>query len=181
MMLSLRRLLAAAVVAAAVFAPSQGDAQRVVRVPPLYPTAPPRLIGPGVVDTTGLQFRVSQGRVVGPAALPATQGERISAAEAARVLGRARPLAPDSAARDSFAFPAQTMPAPRAGATVVTGFPTRDTAGSVPVPRPGTGALTVTRRAPEGEVPLGAEVTISFSQPMVPLSSVGNVEGRAVP
>ncbi|HEX8208854.1 MAG TPA: Ig-like domain-containing protein [Longimicrobium sp.] len=181
MMPSLRRLLAAAVVAAAMFAPSQGDAQRVVRVPPLYPTSPPRVIGPGVVDTTGLQFRVSQGRVLGPAALPATQGERISALEAARVLGRARPLAPDSAARDSFAFPAQTMPAPRAGATVVTGFPARDTAGSVPVPQVGTGALTVTRRAPEGEVPLGAEVTITFSQPMVPLSSVGNVEGRAVP
>ncbi|HEX8452860.1 MAG TPA: Ig-like domain-containing protein [Longimicrobium sp.] len=181
MMPSLRRLLAAAVVAAAMFAPSQGDAQRVVRVPPLYPTSPPRVIGLGTVDTTGLQFRVSQGRVLGTAALPATQGERISALEAARVLARARPLAPDSAARDSFHFPAQTMPAPRAGATVVTGFPSRDTAGSVPVPRMGTGALTVTRRAPEGEVPLGAEVTIAFSQPMVPLSSVGNVEARAVP
>jgi hypothetical protein len=181
MMPSLRRLLAAAVVAAALFTPSQGDAQRTVRVPPLYPTSPPRVIGPETVDTTGLQFRVSQGRVLGPAALPATQGERISALEAARVLGRARPLAPDSAARDSFHFPAQTMPAPRAGATVVTGFPPRDTAGSVPVPRTTAGALTVTRRAPEGEVPLGAEVTITFSQPMVPLSSVGNVEARAVP
>lgn len=181
MMPSLRRVLAAAVVAAAVFAPSQGDAQRVVRVPPLYPTFPPPVVGPGVVDTTGLQFRVSQGRVQGPAALPATQGERISAAEAARVLARARPLAPDSAARDSFAFPAQTMPAPRAGATVVTGFPPRDAVASVPVPRPADGALTVTRRAPEGEVPLGAEVTVTFSQPMVPLSSVDGVHARAVP
>ena len=181
MMPSLRRLLAAAVVAAAVFAPSRGDAQRVVRVPPLYPTSPPPVVGPAVVDTTGLQFRVSQGTVRGPAALPATQGVRLSAAEAASVLGRARPLLADSAARDSFAFPAQTMPAPRTGAAVVTGFPPRDTAGSVPVPRTQAGALTVTRRAPEGEVPVGAEVTVTFSQPMVPLSSVGDVEGRAVP
>lgn len=181
MIFTIRRALAAVALAASALAPDLVHAQRTVNVPPLYPTSRERPVRPGVVDTTGLEFRVSQGRVRAPAALPQTRGERISHAEAARLLARARPLAPDSAARDSFAFPARTLPPPRAGATVVTGFPARDTAGSVPVPRPATGALTVTRRAPEGEVPLGAEVTISFSQPMVPLSSVGNVEARAVP
>ena len=37
------------------------------------------------------------------------------------------------------------------------------------------------RRAPEGEVDVGAEVTVTFSQPMVPLGSVGDVAAQAVP
>ncbi|CAA9356548.1 MAG: hypothetical protein AVDCRST_MAG68-4056, partial [uncultured Gemmatimonadetes bacterium] len=74
-----------------------------------------------------------------------------------------------------------TLPAPRSGVTRMTGFPPRDTATTGPPPRAASTALTVTRRAPEGEVPLGAEVTLSFSQPMVPLGSVGNVQAREVP
>ena len=41
--------------------------------------------------------------------------------------------------------------------------------------------LAVVRGAPQGEVALGAEVTVTFSQAMVPLSSVAGVEARAVP
>ncbi len=170
--------LAFAALLAACFAPELAAAQQ--RVPPLYPSRPRTPPVPGQApDTTGLRFRVSQGRVEGPARTPAAAGQRISEAEAARLLARARPLAPDSAARDSFAFPARTLPAPRSGATTITGFPPRDSAG--PAPRSAPAALTVTRRAPEGEVTLGAEVTVSFSQPMVPLGSVGNVQAREVP
>ncbi|HEX8362500.1 MAG TPA: MG2 domain-containing protein [Longimicrobium sp.] len=171
--------IALAALLAACFAPELAAAQQ--RVPPLYPTRP-RMPVPGqqAPDTSGLQFRVSQGRIEGPARTPAVAGQRISEAEAARLLGRAPPLARDSAARDSFAFPARTLPAPRSGATVMTGFPARDSATG-PAPRNAPTALTVTRRAPEGEVTLGAEVTITFSHPMVPLGSVGNVQSREVP
>jgi hypothetical protein len=158
--------------------PLQAAAQR--PVPPLYPTAPTRPVTPGRPDTTGLEVRLSPGVTGGAARSPVARGERLGDAAAARLLARARPLRPDSAARDSFAFPAQTLPAPRAGATVLAGLGARDSAGGPP-PRPAPAALTVTRRAPEGEVPMGVEVTVTFSQPMVPLGSVGSLEGQAVP
>jgi hypothetical protein len=169
--------IAFAALLAACFAPETAAAQQ--RVPPLYPSRSRVPVVPTEADTTGLRFRVSQGRVEGPARTPAAAGVRISEAEAARLLARARPLTPDSVARDTFAFPAGTLPAPRSGVTRITGFPAPDSAG--PPPRTAPTALTVTRRAPEGEVTLGAEVTVTFSQPMVPLGSVGNVQAREIP
>ncbi|HVH12110.1 MAG TPA: Ig-like domain-containing protein, partial [Longimicrobium sp.] len=50
-----------------------------------------------------------------------------------------------------------------------------------PLRRRTPAALTVVRAAPQGEVGIGAEVTVTFSQAMVPLSSVGTVEAREVP
>jgi hypothetical protein len=181
MTLAFRLALLAALVAAALV-PARADAQeRTVRIPPLYPT---RAVDDTAQapDTTGLRFRLSEGTIRGAERSPATRGQRLSEADAARLLARARPLAADTARRDTFAFPARTIPAPRAGATRLAPFPPPDSAGAPPAPRPTTaGALTVTRRAPEGEVPVGAEVTITFSQPMVPLSSVANVGAREVP
>ncbi|HEX8432660.1 MAG TPA: Ig-like domain-containing protein, partial [Longimicrobium sp.] len=174
-------LLAALVVAAALLPTRAAAQERTVRIPPLYPTSVNEDTSTAA-DTTGLRFRLSEGAIRGMERSPATRGERLSEADAARLLTRARPLTTDTAARDTFAFPARTIPAPRAGTTRLAPFPPPDSAGAPPAPRPTAPAgLTVVRRAPEGEVPLGAEVTITFSQPMVPLSSVANVAAREVP
>jgi hypothetical protein len=154
-----------------------------VPVPPLYPRYGGGVPGDTTArDSAGLFFRLSQGEGAGPAYVGApTRGRRLSEEEVRLLLGRLRPLPVATAASDSFHFPAQTLPAPRAGTTILATFPPPDS--GPPVPRgPATpAALAVTRRAPEGEVRLGAEVTIAFSQPMVPLSSVTEVNAGPVP
>ncbi|HEX2205295.1 MAG TPA: MG2 domain-containing protein, partial [Longimicrobium sp.] len=152
-------------------------------VPPLRPSYyDVRPDVPAPADTTGLRFRLSEGRgSAAPARDPFAQGRPLTAAEASRLLARLPALPRGSAAADSFAFPAQTFPAPRAGRTVLAAFPPRDTAGGARPQPIGPVALRVARRAPEGEVDVGAEVTITFTQPMVPLASVSDVAAREVP
>ncbi|HEX6367382.1 MAG TPA: alpha-2-macroglobulin family protein [Longimicrobium sp.] len=162
--------------------PAAAEAQRTQTIPPLYvaPVVPREAAGPP--DTTGLRFRIAEAPGRGrerQAVAPSTQ---IAAADAARILARLPALAPAATAADSFAFPARTLPAPRTGRVLMAAFPPPDTAAP---PRPSTStrpaALTVVRAAPRGDVEVAAEVTVTFSQPMVPLSSVAGVQARAVP
>jgi uncharacterized protein YfaS (alpha-2-macroglobulin family) len=158
-------------------------AQQGRRIPPLYPVyTGPRV--PERVDSSGLFFRLDEASTGGVRARSTVvTGRLLTAAESQALLARLQPLRTRSAPSDSFFFPAQTLAPPRAGTTIAEGFPPRDSTGARPG-RPGipaAAALEVIRRAPEGEVDVGAEVTITFSQPMVPLGSVGDVAARAVP
>jgi hypothetical protein len=171
-------LLSAA--ALVLLSPLQARAQR--EVPPLYLPPPIEPGAPATVDTAGLRFRVGavpSRAAPRPAVAPAVL---LSTGDAARILSRLPALRPEPTAADSFAFPARTLPPPRTGRTVLAAFPPAD---SVAPPRPSgprtPAALAVVRGAPRGEIPVGAEVTVTFSQAMVPLSSVSAVEARAVP
>jgi uncharacterized protein YfaS (alpha-2-macroglobulin family) len=157
-----------------------------VRIPTLYARAVYRPGGPAAPDTSGLRFRLDAvaGRDAVAAHPRVATGRLLTAAESQRLLARLAPLAAQAAAADSFAFPAPTLAPPRAGRVVAEPFPPRDTATAGRPVRPETqapAALAVIRRAPEGEVDTGAEVTISFSQPMLPLGSVSDVAAQAVP
>ncbi|HST61687.1 MAG TPA: Ig-like domain-containing protein, partial [Longimicrobium sp.] len=173
-------LLSAA--ALVLLSPSQARAQQPVQVPPLYLPLPMDDEAPVTIDTVGLRFRVGE---VPSRAAPRTAvapAVLLSTGDAARILARLPALQPEPTAADSFAFPARTLPPPRTGRTVLAGFPPAD---SVAPPRPAgprtPAPLTVVRGAPRGEIPIGAEVTVTFSQAMVPLSSVSVVDARAVP
>ncbi len=171
-------LLSAA--ALVLLSPLQARAQR--EVPPLYLPPPMDAEAPVAIDTAGLRFRVGEvpsRAAPRPAVAPAVL---LSTGAAARILARLPALQAEPTAADSFAFPARTLPPPRTGRVVLAGFPPADSGGP---PRPSgprtPAALTVVRGAPRGEILVGAEVTITFSQAMVPLSSVSAVEARAVP
>jgi len=175
-------LLPLALTFALAAAPSGARAQERVWIPPLYPTIIRTPAGPVKVDTAGLELRLSEGGPAGGAPrTPAAPWTPLSTAETQRLLGRLPPLAEEVAAADSFAFPAETPPPPRAGRTFLTAFPPPDA-----VRRPGSATLApaplqVTRRGPEGRAGPAAGVVVAFSQPMVPLSSVQEVAARAVP
>jgi len=176
---------AALLAAAALACAAPAAAQRLVPIPPLYPRP---VAGPTVFpgDSSGLRFRLDQ--VVGSSgaqARPArATGRLLTVDEQQRLLGRLAPLRVPETAADSFFFPAETLRPPRAGRVIAETFPARDTsAAGRPVPSGPAAAvpLAILRRAPEGEVDEGAEVTITFSQPMVPLGSVADVGAQAVP
>jgi uncharacterized protein YfaS (alpha-2-macroglobulin family) len=165
----------------AVLDPTAAAAQRGSNIPPLYvqPVARPDTTTP---DTVGLRFRIAQAPARGRERQPVAPSTQLAAADAARILARLPALAAAPTAADSFAFPARTLPAPRTGRVLLAAFPPPDTAAP---PRPSgprePAALTLVRAAPRGDVDVAAEVTVTFSQPMVPLSSVGTVQGRPVP
>ncbi len=176
---AVRRLVPA--VLALLLVPAAAGAQERVRVAPLY--ARGMVVGATAPDTIGLRYRLSEGRGTGPAASAAERavaGTRLTEAQVAALLARARALPVQRTAADSFHFPARTLPTPRAGATVVAGFPAPEASPERPR-TPAPAPLTVTRRGPEGEVAVGAGVVVSFSQPMVPLSSVSETDAAAVP
>jgi uncharacterized protein YfaS (alpha-2-macroglobulin family) len=83
------------------------------------------------------------------------------------VLARLQPLAEDPGA--SFALREGSLPPPRTGKNVAEAFPP---AGSLARPDPvAVGPLEVLRYSPEGEVPLAPNLSITFSQPMVAVTS----------
>ena len=128
--------------------------------------------GPARDEPTGLRFRLSEGAEEagrpGPQPSPAP-AERLSEGETARVLQRLPPLKPEADDRQEFALREGSLPPPRAGATVLAAFPAAE---SRPAPDGRQeGPPRVLRYSPEGEVPLAPQLSVTFSQPMVAVTS----------
>ncbi len=123
-------------------------------------------------DFTGFRVRLSEAdptigseeRVARSVAETTPLGEAATKA----LIARLPPLQIDEADRTNFAKRPGSMPPPRTGETVPTAFP----------PPPGDaapavedGPLTILRHAPEGDVPIAPHLTVTFSQPMVSITS----------
>ncbi|HYO90758.1 MAG TPA: Ig-like domain-containing protein, partial [Pyrinomonadaceae bacterium] len=120
----------------------------------------------------GLRFRLSEGaeQAERPQALATPATTKISDSEVQSILKRLPPVKADATDEQDFALRDKSLPPPRTGKTINVSFPaTEDRA------RPdatGTAApLEVLRFAPEGEVPLAPQLSITFSQPMVAVTS----------
>ena len=118
----------------------------------------------------GLLFRLSEGKAPGsekPA--PPTPSEKLSDADAEKLLARL-PL-PKSQPGDvvDFALREGSLPAPRAGQTAKLPFPPAPSVLTPPSIE--SGPLTVRRMTPEGDVPVADRISVTFSQPMVPVTS----------
>ena len=126
----------------------------------------------GAAEKRGLRFRLSEGAESderrGPRP-PAARAEKLSDAETARVLARLPEMKTDESDRQEFALRERSLPAPRAGATVLRPFPAPETR-EAPDASDG-GELKVLRRSPEGEVPLAPQVSLTFSRPVVAVTS----------
>ncbi|MBC7929279.1 MAG: Ig-like domain-containing protein, partial [Rubrivivax sp.] len=120
----------------------------------------------------GLRFRLSEGaegaEKAGPQANVAA-AVRLSEAETARVLQRLPPMKVEAGDEQDFALRERSLPAPRAGATVLQAFPSADERRA---PDEGTGGeVKVLRYSPQGDVPLAPQLSLTFSQPMVAVTS----------
>lgn len=75
----------------------------------------------------------------------------------------------------------ESRPAPRPGETLPQTFPPPDQSQNLsPVQEP-QGPLEVLRFAPEGKVPVAAAISVTFSQPMIPLGSHEDVQDLPLP
>ncbi|HJU55233.1 MAG TPA: MG2 domain-containing protein, partial [Pyrinomonadaceae bacterium] len=129
----------------------------------------------------GLQFRLSQGagQPETRTNVPVAETARLTDAEVQGVFKRLPPIKAEGGDQQEFALRDKSLPPPRTGRTVNVSFPS-----SEPVPTPdqrAAGPLEVLRFSPEGEVPLAPQLSITFSQPMVAITSVDDLAAGDVP
>lgn len=119
----------------------------------------------------GLRFRLSEGAEQSerPAAIATPATTKISESEVQSILKRLPPVKAETSDEQDFALRDRSLPAPRTGNTINISFPP-----PVEVPKPdetASGPLQVLRFQPEGEVPLAPQLSVTFSQPMVAVTS----------
>jgi uncharacterized protein YfaS (alpha-2-macroglobulin family) len=122
-------------------------------------------------EQDGLTVRLSEGVRPFVVAGPSASGDAatsLSGAETAALVSRLPPIDAPPSDRSSFAKREDSRPPPQTGAVVASPFPPPP----APAPAPeAAGALTVLRFAPEGPVPLAPHLSVTFSQPMVAVTS----------
>jgi uncharacterized protein YfaS (alpha-2-macroglobulin family) len=139
----------------------------------------------------GLTFRLSEGAAGAETrqVQPAATADPISDAESGKVLGRLPAIKSDPNDQTEFAKRIGTLPAPKTGNKIPVKFPADDQRG-LPTNDSAKQPLQVVRYTPEGEVPLAPDLSVTFSHPMVavtsqegaakyaPVEMSPNVEGR---
>jgi uncharacterized protein YfaS (alpha-2-macroglobulin family) len=121
-------------------------------------------------DKPGLQFRVSEGTGQPESretkASPTTTP--LSSLRIANILRRLSPLRMDSDDQQPFAFRERSLPPPLTGKTINVAFPAAE---NIAAPETSVGELRVLRYSPEGDVPLAPNLSVTFSQAMIAVSS----------
>jgi len=105
-------------------------------------------------------------------------GDSLSAQRLQQILARLPEFLGGSALQEPFNWPTQTTPPPRTGITIDGVFPPESTIPPDEVP---TGPLHVLRHQPDGDVPIAPYLSITFDQPMVPVTTVGQLDSLDVP
>ena len=119
----------------------------------------------------GLQFRLSEGTEGAETRekqSPANT-DALSENETSNLLKRIPPIKEQSDDKTDFAKRIGSLPAPKTGKMIPVKFPADDERGT---PKINVGdKLEVIRFSPEGEVPLAPDLNVTFSQPMVAVTS----------
>jgi len=139
-------------------------------------------LGPQVTNMQqGLQIKLSEGVPVTEQSAAARRAEAVplAADDAARVLQRLQPIKAEASDEQDFALREKSLPPPRTGKTINAAFPPAESRDAVSVPA--SGPLEVVRYAPEGEVPLAAQLSVTFSQPMVAVTSHADTIADGLP
>ncbi len=160
------RSLGAAVLAASLIIGCGGKKADDGDAPP-----PPKAIAKDVPQ--GLDLRLSNGKTGKPAYDRAqiAKAEKLDATAVTQLLARTKPLAAEPADLQAFAIRPGSQPPPRTGQVIATTFPGPPVDRSPPTATGAGKGLSVLRWMPEGEVPLAPELSITFSQPMVAVTS----------
>ncbi|MBK9071278.1 MAG: Ig-like domain-containing protein [Myxococcales bacterium] len=122
-------------------------------------------------DKPGMVIRLSDGTLGAEAgeAIARPAAAKLSDRDTEALLARTKPIVTDAADVQAFALRQGPVPPPRTGETIKTAFPPPPSSATAPVVE--TGALSVVRFAPQGEVPVAPNLTVTFSQPMVAITS----------
>lgn len=125
-----------------------------------------------VTPPTGLKFRLSEG-VEGAenrTSTPPNQGDPLSQGDTDNLLKRIPPPKVQDDDQKDFAKREGSLPAPKTGKKIDQKFPATDQQANPNIDQSGK-TLEVIRFSPEGEIPLAPDLNVTFSQPMVAVTS----------
>lgn len=131
------------------------------------------------MSKSGLGFRLSNADEEREIPKTAALTEPLTDAETQALLARLPPLKAEGDDTKDFAFRGKSLPPPRPGKTTAEAFPPPSTLLTPPVVTPGP--LTITRKMPVGAVNVAPYLTVSFSAPMVPVTSHAELERTKPP
>lgn len=120
----------------------------------------------------GLKFRLSEG-VEGAEKRekqPLASTDPLSQGDANGLLKRLPDIKADKDDQTEFAKRVGTLPAPKTGQKIPVKFPSDEMRGTPKIDTTGQ-TLQVLRYSPEGEIPLAPDISVTFSQPMVAVTS----------
>lgn len=106
-----------------------------------------------------------------PSKIQASKGTPLSLDQVKLLLSRLTPLKARPTDKQDFALRGSSLPAPKAGKRVVQQFPPAQSTPLVAVEKK---AVEVLRFAPEGDVDLAPQLSVTFNQPMIALSSTAS-------
>lgn len=126
-------------------------------------------------------FRLSEGVEQQPESVPVPVAEAtpLTEQEVDQILVRLPAIQTETADIQEFALPEESLPPPLTGETIEAPFPPAEAAA--PPEEVPSGPLEVLRFSPEGDVPIVPNLSVTFSQPMVPLSSHKELSAQDVP
>jgi uncharacterized protein YfaS (alpha-2-macroglobulin family) len=133
-------------------------------------------------EKTGLVFRLSEGKEEKQQTqtqIARAAAERLSDEATQNLLKRLPPLKIEDDDQKDFALRDRSLPAPRAGQMIGEAFPP---ASSLNAPdQTASGPLEILRVSPEGDVPIAPHLSVTFSQPMVAVTSNEDLSASQVP
>ena len=133
-------------------------------------------------DSLSPPFALSEGQPdwdAGEARPPLAQTTPLTPEQVQTLLSRLPPVQEQEGDVEQVRLPDQILPPPRPGVEVELPFPPPQ-ASALPDDLANT-PLTVLRFSPEGDVPLAPQLSITFNQPMVPLTSHQELAREEVP
>ncbi|MFW2333044.1 alpha-2-macroglobulin family protein [Ilumatobacter sp.] len=185
-----RRLTAAVVVMSTALSAcwfggdDESDPAPATTVPATGSTDEPVVNVEGAIDTNEaaqLGLRLSEGVPAQAAAvdIDVVEGAPIAPADVEAIFDRLPPWDVPDTDRSDFERPPQTLPPPLVVEPIEVTFPPAPTATEPE--SPATGPLEVVRFQPEGEVDVAPFLSVTFDQPMVPVTTLDQLDDADVP
>ncbi|HEV2914136.1 MAG TPA: alpha-2-macroglobulin family protein [Pyrinomonadaceae bacterium] len=134
-------------------------------------------------EPKGLRFRLSEGKEqpAAPADVRVVPASHLSESETQNVLKRLPPVKAEPTDEQDFALRDRSLPPPRTGKTINVSFPSPKETPGRDANAANAGLLEVLRYSPDGEVPLAPQLSVTFSQPMVAVTSQAELAAADVP
>ncbi len=146
----------------------------------------PVTVASNTAMNNGLRIKLSEGIDASsrPPQIPQAPATKLSDEETQRLLSRLQPIKSESDDEKDFAVRDKSLPPPRTGKTIETPFPAPDQVApptNVDTTANANAPLEVLRFSPEGDVPLAPQINVTFSQPMVAVTSHTDAIAENVP
>ncbi|NMB54881.1 MAG: hypothetical protein GYA15_09290 [Leptolinea sp.] len=129
--------------------------------------------------TQPMTLAEGQSQPLSEESLPTAATQPLKDEEIEAILSRMPTLSPERTGASDFKLAGGLLPPPRTGETVQQPFPPAATAE--PIIETIAGPLEVLRFSPEGEIPVAPFISVTFNQPMVPITTLADLAKEAIP